>query len=81
MRFYPELHPRITTRFVILALVAISRGCEILVEQPSGSIMQSFPYMQFLAMVIFPIQWLQVRLCFAQLQSYIACITIILELN
>ena len=53
---------RITARFFILALVAICRGCELLVEQPGSSLMIHCPYVQFLALVIQPLRWAFVRL-------------------
>lgn len=60
-RDYVKAANAITTRFVILAFIAIARGCELLVEQPAGSIMRDYPYMQFLAMSIAPVAWSFVR--------------------
>lgn len=54
--------PRITCRLFVLALVAICRGCEVLVEQPGSSLMVHCPYVQFLALVIQPLRWAYARL-------------------
>lgn len=54
--------PRITCRLFVLALVAICRGCEVLVEQPGSSLMVHCPYVQFLALVIQPLRWAFARL-------------------
>ncbi|CAL1164150.1 unnamed protein product, partial [Cladocopium goreaui] len=51
----------ITCRLFVLALVAICRGCEVLVEQPGSSLMVHCPYVQFLALVIQPLRWAYAR--------------------
>eukprot|EP00435_Cladocopium_sp_Y103_P062132 s131_g23.t1 len=51
----------ITCRWILLAMVAICRGCEVLTEQPSSSLMLEFPYMKWLAVMISPISWSLVR--------------------
>ena len=44
-------------RFILLCLVAASRDVQVLVEQPSGSIMLDLPYWKYFALVIAPIAW------------------------
>lgn len=51
----------ITCRFVLLCMVAVARGCQLLVEQPSGSIMLQFPYRRFFAVMITSKPWDTVR--------------------
>ena len=66
---------RITARFILLAMVAVVRGCHLLVEQPSGSIMLDFPYWRFFALMIAPVAWGQVRLSLPQLSSHLKRVT------
>jgi len=42
-------------------MVAVAGGCQLLVEQPSGSIMLQFPYWRFFAVMITPKPWDTVR--------------------
>lgn len=60
-RSYVKEANAITCRWILLAMVAICRGCEVLTEQPSSSLMLEFPYMKWLAVMISPISWSLVR--------------------
>ncbi|CAK8994457.1 unnamed protein product [Durusdinium trenchii] len=51
----------ITARFVLLGLIAIARDAFFLAEQPSSSVMPSFPYMVHMATVLAPLFWGKVR--------------------
>ena len=63
-RVHPQLilSPRITCRFIILAMIAIARLCELIGEQPGSSLMPDFPYLKFMAVAIDPIPWGRIRL-------------------
>lgn len=58
---------RITSRFVLLSMVAIARGCQIVWEQPGSSLMLEFPYLKFMAIMIQPVLWNVTRLSLPQL--------------
>ena len=61
------LFQRITTRWILLAMVCVARSVEWLTEQPRGSLMPACPYVTFLAMVVKPSYWGRVSLLCSQL--------------
>lgn len=61
--------PRITSRFILLCLIAVSRACHFVCEQPGGSCMPLFPYWLHVWKFIQPTKWFVQRLPGAQFNS------------
>lgn len=60
-RAYVKLANQITARWILLGLLAIARGCKFITEQPSSSLMTGWIYVKYLALIIRPIFWGNVK--------------------
>ena len=54
--------PRITTRWILLGLIAAARGVFWITEQPRSSLMPALIYMKYAALVLRPTTWNTVTL-------------------
>lgn len=67
------LPQRITTRWVLLGLLAVVRNLQWLTEQPQSSLMPSCPYFTFAALVVRPSFWGHIGLFDAQVRVLQCC--------